>query len=73
MQWCRFINLINVIYLAIPVDELGTRWQGWAVVVATPAATMLLLFYFDEVYRRSDADAAHSKVKGRASTTAGSE
>jgi hypothetical protein len=43
------------------------------VVVATPAATMLLLFYFDEVYRRSDADAAHSKVKGRASTTAGSE
>ena len=34
----------------------GTRWQGWAVVVATPAAAMLLLLGFTEVYRRSDAD-----------------
>ena len=61
----RFINLINVIYLAVPVDELGTRWQGWAVVVATPAAAMVLLMCFNEVYKRSDADAAQSK--GRAS------
>ncbi len=61
----RFINLINVIYLAVPVDELGTRWQGWAVVVATPAAAMLLLLYFQEVYKRSDADLVQSK--GRAS------
>jgi hypothetical protein len=36
------------------------------VVVATPAAAMVLLLCFNEVYRRSDADLAQSKAKGRA-------
>lgn len=69
----RFINLINVIYLAVPVDELGTRWQGWAVVVVTPAATLLLMYGFNEVYRRSDADVARLRATGRATASLGSE
>ena len=31
MSLCMMLNLINVIFLAIPVDELGTKWQGWSV------------------------------------------
>jgi hypothetical protein len=71
MSLIMFVNLTNVVYLAVPVDEIGTRWQGWAVVVVTPACTMLLLLGFTEVYRRSDADAR--QAQRTASIQAGAE
>eukprot|EP01048_Picozoa_sp_COSAG05_P004819 COSAG05_NODE_273_length_12440_cov_22.182805_10_plen_124_part_00 len=51
-------NLVSVIFLAVPVDELGTKWQGWAVVVVTPFCALLMVCCFREIYRRLDADLA---------------
>ena len=56
MSLIMVLNLVNVVYLAVPVDEVGTKWQGPAVVVATLLATALMLACFREQYRRSDAD-----------------
>ena len=56
MSMIMVLNLVNVVYLAVPVDEVGTKWQGPAVVVATLLATALMLACFREQYRRSDAD-----------------
>ena len=49
-------NLVSVVFLAVPVDELGTKWQGWSVVAVTPFCALLMVCFFSEHYRRSDAD-----------------
>ena len=57
MSLVMVLNAINVVFLAVPVDELGTKWQGWSVVVATLVCLPVLMVCFTASYKRSDADA----------------
>jgi len=48
-------NLIQSMYLGVPVDTLGTAWMNWALAGILPAA-ILAFIPFEEVYKRRMVD-----------------
>ena len=63
-------NLVGTLFLAVPIDLLGTRWQIWAV-VGSVAAGMLLMLGFLEDYRRLGVDRAAAGAKAAGAKAAG--
>jgi len=48
-------NLIQSVFLAIPVNSLGTQWMNWLLAAIIPAGTLWFCL-FKEDYKRSRVD-----------------
>ena len=51
-------NLIQVMFLVVPIDKVGTSWMNWLLVAVVPVSLMLLL-PMEERYSRLHIDNTH--------------
>lgn len=48
-------SVVQSIFLALPVDQLGTAWMNWTLLIC-PALFAIVLFFFREEHTRLDID-----------------